>query len=70
MANNLGNMGVIFSEQDDLPIALDIMKKALKINEEIGNREGMANQLGNMGIVFRVQGDIQKALYYNEKHLK
>ena len=49
---------------------LDHYEKALKIHEEMGNREGMAIQLGNMGNVFQIQGDMIKALDHYEKVLK
>ncbi len=70
MANDYGNMGIVFWKQGDMQKALDYYEKALKIDEDIGNREGVANQLGNMGNVFRIQGDMQKALDHYEKALK
>ncbi len=70
MANDYGNMGIVFWKQGDMQKALDYYEKALKIDEDIGNREGVANQLGNMGNVFRIQGDMQKALDHFEKALK
>ncbi|CAG0994532.1 hypothetical protein METP3_02862 [Methanosarcinales archaeon] len=82
MANDLGNMGVVFQIQGDLQKSLQHHEKALKIHEEIGNRkgigktegignrQGMANQLGNVGNVFQIQGDLQKSLQHYENALK
>ncbi|GAI96510.1 unnamed protein product, partial [marine sediment metagenome] len=42
----------------------------LKIDREIGRREGEANQLGNIGNVYRESGELDKALDYYQQALE
>lgn len=35
--------------------------RALKLDEELGRKEGMANQYGNLGIIHGERGDLDKA---------
>ena len=44
-----GNMGNIFQTQGDLDKAMQMVQKALDINEALGRKEGMASDYGNMG---------------------
>lgn len=62
----IGNMGIVFKIQGDLPMALEHFQKALKIYEELSNMQGMANQFRNMADVFQIQGDLPMALEYYE----
>ncbi len=66
----LGNIGNVYLNQGDYAKALDYYFKALKIFEEIGNKNGQAANLGNIGIVYNDQGDYAKALDYYFKALK
>jgi two-component sensor histidine kinase len=54
----------------DIPKALEYYHKSFKIQEEIGDKEGIANSLNNIGYVYHNQGDIPKALEYYHKSLK
>lgn len=65
--NLLGN---IHREQSNFPLALDFFFKALKIDEETGDKSGMAKRLGNIGIVYKEEADYPKALDYYFKALK
>lgn len=49
--------------------ALEYYHKSLKINEEIGNKNGTANNLGKIGVVYRRQSNYTKALEYKLKAL-
>jgi serine phosphatase RsbU (regulator of sigma subunit) len=84
IAYSLNNIGVIYRGQGDPSVtsskeaslkagfikALKYYNKSLKINEEIGNREGVARSLNNIGTIYKQQGDIPKALEYCHKSLK
>jgi tetratricopeptide (TPR) repeat protein len=69
-ASVLVNIGNVYASQGDYSKALDYYFKALKINEEIGNKMGQAPNLGNIGNVYGSQGDYSKALDYHFKALK
>jgi tetratricopeptide (TPR) repeat protein len=69
-ASTLGNIGIVYRNQGDYPKALDFYFKALKIVEDLGNKNGIANHLGNIGLVYWNQGDFKKALSYYFKALK
>ena len=60
----------MYSGQGDQQKSLQYYEKALKIHEEMGNREGIANDLGNMGICIPDTGRPQKSLQHYEKALK
>ena len=64
------NLGNIYQIQGDMEKALEHYEKALKIDEEIGNKQGIASDLGNMGVIYRIQGDLGKALEHHEKALE
>ncbi|MEW6774393.1 MAG: tetratricopeptide repeat protein, partial [Bacteroidota bacterium] len=50
--------------------ALEYYFKALKMDEELGNKNGVARHLGNIGNVYLDQGDYAKALEYYLNSLK
>ena len=56
--------------QSDYSKALDYFHKALKINEELGNKMKIAGNLNNIGTIFNVQSNYPKALEYLYKALK
>ncbi|MDP3147436.1 MAG: tetratricopeptide repeat protein, partial [Bacteroidota bacterium] len=98
IATSLNNIGFIYSIQGDpsitsskedalragIPKALEYYSKSLKIQEEIGDKEGIATSLNNIGFIYKIQGDpsitsskedalragIPKALEYYSKSLK
>lgn len=76
VANNLGNIGNVYSDQGDsyagitdsalamsrkYTKALEHYKRALKIDEELGDKAGVAINLGNIGSVYAKTGDFEKA---------
>src|SRR5205085_1497028 len=69
IANHLGNIGLIYQEQDDYPKALEYFFKALKMNEAIGSKHGESKDLGNIGIVYLSQGYLSKFSITERKHL-
>jgi len=66
----LGELGTIFYYLGDLEKALEYFRKALKLNEELGSKEGMAANFVNIGIVYRIKGELDNALEYYGKALK
>jgi tetratricopeptide (TPR) repeat protein len=66
----IGNIGIVYKNQGDYAHALEYYFKALKINEEIGNKDGQTNMLGNIGTVYSDQGNFSKALEYYFKAQK
>ncbi len=69
-SNILNEVGIIFYRLGELDKALEYYGKALKLDEELGRKEGMAANYGNLGNVYRIKGDLDKALEYYEKALK
>ncbi|GIV27215.1 MAG: hypothetical protein KatS3mg027_1029 [Bacteroidia bacterium] len=69
-AANLGNIGVVYDDQGNYSRALEYYFRALKICEEIGNKQRQASCLGNIGGVYHEQGNYSKALEYYFKASK
>ena len=69
-ANALNNMGYAYKQQGNIAKALELYQKSLKIQQDIGNKEGYATSLNNLGLIYNNQGDIQKAFEYYNKSLK
>ena len=65
--NQIGN---IFWLQSDYPTALKYYFKALKISEELGDKNLIAKNIGNIGIIYNNQDDYPKALTCFFKALK
>ena len=70
MANQYGNLGLIYRTKGDLDKAEEMHKKALEIDEKIGRLEGQAIRYANLGIVYMQRGDIEKAKEHWEKALE
>ena len=60
-ANSLRNLGVFNWLKGNYPQALDYYFKALKMAEDLGDKQLEAKTLGNIGIVYKDQGDYPKA---------
>jgi tetratricopeptide (TPR) repeat protein len=63
-------VGIAYWRKGDYPKALDYDIKALKMAEELGNKQLQEYNLCNIGIVYNDQGDYPKALDYDMKALK
>ncbi|MBN4081552.1 tetratricopeptide repeat protein [bacterium AH-315-C07] len=70
IARHLGNIGIVYKEQNDYPKALQYYFKALEMNNVTGNENGSATNLGNIGLVYSDQSDYIKALQYYFKALE
>jgi len=69
-ASAYNTIGVVYRQQGDYPKGLDYFFKALKMYEELGNKNGIAISYGNIGILYWYQEDFQKTLDYYFKALK
>ncbi|MBI3500158.1 MAG: tetratricopeptide repeat protein [Bacteroidetes bacterium] len=76
VAITLGNIGIVYDEEATIVSpdsiaernrlytkALDYYFRALKIDEELGNKHEIANALGNIGIVYREQATNNKSQF-------
>ena len=57
MANQYGNLGIIYRERGELEWAEKMYRKALAIAENLGRQEGMADNCVNLGMVYAMRGD-------------
>jgi len=57
-------LGANYCVKADYPTALDYWEKALKVNEELGNKKRIAQNLKNIARIFVVQNK-----YYKSNHL-
>ena len=62
LASSFNNTGFAYHIQGDIPKALEYFGKSLKIQEDVGDKEGFATSLNNIGAIYQNQGDIPKAL--------
>jgi class 3 adenylate cyclase/Tfp pilus assembly protein PilF len=56
--------------QSDYPNALENYKKALAIQEEIGDKRGIASSEGNIGLIYYNQGNNPLAIEYYQKSME
>jgi len=68
-ATALGNMGYIYHDIGEYPQALTKFFESMKINEKIGNKQGMAAGYCNIGIILDAQGKFNEALKYQKMSL-
>jgi tetratricopeptide (TPR) repeat protein len=66
----LSELGTIFYYLGKINKALKYYGKALKLDEELGSKEGIAADLVNIGIIHQTKGELDKALEYYRKALK
>ncbi|MFT7611863.1 MAG: serine phosphatase RsbU (regulator of sigma subunit), partial [Parvicellaceae bacterium] len=61
IARCLNNIGLIYSNQGDIPNALTYYHKSLTLLEEIGYKKGIATTLSNLGGLELQQGELTQA---------
>lgn len=66
----LGSLGVLYSKISSYKKSIDYGEKALRIAQEIGNKQDESACLGNIGLAYFLRGDALKAIEYYEKALK
>lgn len=69
MANQYGNLGVVYQTCGKLDKAIEFLQKSLDINKELGNKEGMAGTYGNLGLVYQTRSELGKAVEVWHKSL-
>jgi tetratricopeptide (TPR) repeat protein len=70
LAFAINNIGYCTKMKGQIFKAIEAYESSLKIQEEIGNKEGIATALINLGVIYNDQGDIPKALEYLNRSLK
>jgi tetratricopeptide (TPR) repeat protein len=70
MANAYNNLGVIYNDKSDYTTSLSYHHKALKLREEIGDRQGQAGSYNNIGNIYWSIGNYEKALEMHRQSLK
>ena len=66
----LGSLANVYKEQGDYVRSVEFYLHALKIAEDLGEKNLVATWLGNIGIVYRLQEDFSKSLVYYFKALE
>ncbi len=57
VANQLGNIGLVYRDKGDLGAALKAFEQALAIHRAIGHPQGIVNALANIDLIYRALGD-------------
>jgi two-component system sensor histidine kinase/response regulator len=70
IANVLGNIGLIYSEQKDYQEAMNYYNKALIIQTKLGNKARIAANYNNIGDVYFRTKEYEKAIEYYERALE
>lgn len=70
LADAISNLGFTEDQKGDYGAALDYYHEALRIHEEIEDKQGAAVALNNIAVIQSVLGDYDKALQYQERSLE
>jgi len=70
LARAHASLGVVHSEENNYPIAIDHYLKALKIYQQLGQKQPISKLYNNIGIVYKSQRNLGKALEYLQRALK
>jgi CHAT domain-containing protein/tetratricopeptide (TPR) repeat protein len=68
-ATLLNNVGIIYNILDEPERALTLLKEALELRDEVGDRRGKLVTLNNLGLAWRKLGDPAKALDHHRQAL-
>jgi tetratricopeptide (TPR) repeat protein len=63
----LGNLGVAYQQKGELDTALGYFEEALRVSQELGNKNFSATILMVIGHIYRAKGDMKKALELSER---
>jgi tetratricopeptide (TPR) repeat protein len=64
IAKTVGNIGIVYAEQNNFPGAFEYYQRALDIFKELGDKGGIAINLGNIGSLYNKQKNYTKAEEY------
>src|SRR5262249_26223253 len=67
LASILGNIGMTYSGEGDLPQALDYLQRSIGISEEIGAQRAVCQGLQSTGEIYFKQGEYARAVEVNER---
>ena len=70
LARAFASQGIVFSQESNYYMALEMYQKALKIYIEIGQNVNISKAYNNIGIVYKSQQNNTKALAYFKKAFK
>ena len=69
MANQYGNLGVLYQAQGEFELAEKMYQKSLATNDALGRREGMARSYCNLGDLYQTRGEPERAKEMYQKSL-
>jgi tetratricopeptide (TPR) repeat protein len=61
MADQYGNLGLLYWKSGALDRAEEMYKKALAIDQKLGRQEDMAHQYGSLGLIYQTRGELDRA---------
>ena len=63
-------MGIFCKDKGEWDKALEFYERSLKIDQELGDKQGISNSYNNLGILYKDKGEWDKALECYEKSLE
>ncbi|MER5220766.1 AfsR/SARP family transcriptional regulator [Streptomyces flaveus] len=68
-AGALAQLGIVYWQMGEYPVALDHLDRALALFREVGDRVGEARAVGNLGVVSQQMGRHEQAIRHHERAL-
>ncbi|MBL7117413.1 MAG: tetratricopeptide repeat protein [Candidatus Syntrophoarchaeum sp.] len=65
----MGSLGILYHQIGSYKKSLEYSKKALKIAQDIGDRQNEGALLGSLGIAYHALGQVEHAIEYHEQAL-
>ena len=65
---SLNLLGLCYYHLGQYEKAINYHQQSLKIEEEMGNRQGVASSLGNLGLCYYSFGQYEKAIVHHQQH--
>ena len=67
---SLNNIGIIYQRQGIYAKAVEYLKRSIKLEDEMGNTNGVGSCLINLGYIYNEHGDTTMGMLYFNKGLK
>lgn len=64
------DIAVCYYQLDKYPDAIEWFRKALQLQQETGDLDGVASSLNNIGLNYKMMGNYEKAIEYYEQTIK